>query len=262
LDPYVGNNDAGINSYGQGADWSDNYFSRDVTGDVTQQPLMHAYNVDVTQLGPKQGITKFRSQATGQMEVCTRTVKYHGWPIDFYMNTITGNVNSNYAEFGFPLSIEGGNFDSAMIQYTLGNNPAEILGLPDPTCISDTKLTPPTFTSYKPDFNSLPGVQSITGTVQKWTGSLNLTPGSPAWLATVVSFTNPVNALSFDAGFSGIAGSEDMLTVYFDTNVIGSLDERVVRPGLSHYVFNFLGASTNRSVYRHQIVNHTYKHSF
>jgi len=244
LDPYVGNDYAGVANYGDGTDWSDCYFSHDVTGDVTEQPLNHAYNVNVTQLGPKTGITKFRSQATGQMEVCTRTIKYHGWPIDFYMNTITGNnVDGDYAGFGFPLSKEGGGWSSGVPSYTPGNIPAQVLGTPDPSCVNDISITPPTWPNLIPDFVGFPTIQSDTGSNQKGTGSLGLTPGSPSWLSTVIASTNSLNTISFDAQFSGVTGSEDMLSVLWDGDSIGTVDERIVQPGLQHYSLKFANAA-------------------
>lgn len=245
LDPYVGNDNAGVTDYGSASDWSDSYFSYDVTGDVTEQPLNEAYNVNVTQLGPKRGMSKFRSQVTGQMEVCTKTIHYHGWSIDFYSNTITGNVSSDYDGFGFPLSKEGGTWDYATNHYVSGS--LTNLGTPDPSCVNDIQIDPPAWIDHVPDFTILPTIPSSTGSNQKWPGALMLTPGSPAWLATVVSNTNPVNSVSFDARFSGVTGSEDMLTVYWDTEVIGTIDERVVEPGLQHYSFKFQNATANSS---------------
>ncbi len=246
LDPYTGNDSSGLINYGNGSDWSDSYFSHDLTGDVTEQLLTHAYNVDVTQLGPKTGITKFRSQTTGQMEVCTRTIKYHGWPIDFYMNTITGNnVDGNYAGHGFPLSKEGGGWNSVIPGYTVGNIPAQVLGDPDPTCVNDIQVSPPSRPMVTPNFLGLPTFQSDTGSNQKGNGFLNLTPGSPSWVATVVTTTNLINTVSFDAWFSGISGSEDMLSIYWDDNITGTMDERVVQSGVQHYSLKFPNASAN-----------------
>lgn len=244
LDAYVGNDNAGVATYGNGNDWSDSYFSHDVTGDVTEQPLNHAYNVDVTQLGPKQGITKFRSQTTGQMELCTKTIKYHGWPIDFYMNTITGSgVNGDYAGFGFPLSKEGGGWSSGVPGYNAGNVPAQVLGTADPSCINDISISPPSYPNTTPDFTQLPTIESTTGTIQKWLQSLKLFSGSPAWIATVVSSTNPVNTVSFDTRFTSTNGAQGLLSVLWDDQVIGSIDERIAIT--NHYSFRFPNAVVN-----------------
>jgi probable HAF family extracellular repeat protein len=245
LDPYVGDDKAGVADYGSGDDWSDQYFSRDVTGDVTEQPLVNAYNVDVTQLGAKTGITKFRSQ-NGTMDTCTRTIRLHGSPIDFYMNTITGNnVDSDYAGFGFPLSKEGGGWNSGIPNYTRGNGTpghTELirrLGTADPSCVNDINITPPTWPNFIPNFTVLTTVSSTTGSNQKWDGAVDVTPGSPSWVATVIIATNAINTLSFDAQFSGVTNSEDMLTISWDADTIGTVDERVAPSGFRHYSLKF-----------------------
>src|SRR5439155_5235641 len=54
LDPYDGALLQYATVYGNGADWTDNYFSRDLDSGVwTQQPLLRAYNADVTTLDPQ-----------------------------------------------------------------------------------------------------------------------------------------------------------------------------------------------------------------
>ncbi len=252
IDPYVGNDYAGAANYGSGDDWSDCYFSHDVTGDVTEQPLVNAYNVNVTQLGPKQSIGKFRSQTTGQMEVCTRTIKYHDWPTDFYMNTITGNnVDGDYAGFGFPLSKEAGGWNPGVPDLTEGNGTAghsegvRVLGTADPTCDNDIPIIAPTWSNLIPDFTSWPMIQSDTGSNQKGNGFISLTPGSPSWVASVITTTNPLNTVSFDVKFSGVTNSEDMLTVIWDADTIGSVDERIIQSELQHYSLRFNNAVAN-----------------
>jgi len=256
LDAYVGKHYEEVEAYGQGADWSDSYFSRDAltvfgsirTGPFTESPLDHAYNIDVTSLDTNK-ITgaKFRSSATGEMEPCIRTYTSHGWPIDFYVNTITGTATSNYARFGFPLSKEGGNWEYALANYTPSNNPARILGTPDPTCITEIQVTPPTWPNWLTDFTTWLTIQSTNGSAEKGNGWVKLNPGSPVWLATFVSPTNPVNTVSFDAMFVSTNGSDSLLSVYWDTNVIGTVDELHVQPGFQRYSFSFPNAQQNNT---------------
>jgi len=260
LDAYVGKHYEKVGTYGTGTDWSDSYFSRDalttfgsiLTGPFTESPLDHAYNADVTWLDPSKIIgAKFRSSATGEMEPCIRTYTSHGWPIDFYSNTITGNTNSDYAGFGFQLSKEGGNWDYATNNYTPGNGTAgnpiltRVIGPPDPTCITEIKLTPPVWPNWLTDFTTWLTVESTNGYVQKGNGWTILNPGSPVWLATFVSPTNPVNTVSFDAMFIGTNGSDSLLSVYWETNVIGTVDELYVQPGFQHYSLSFPQATAN-----------------
>jgi formylglycine-generating enzyme required for sulfatase activity len=250
LDPFVGSDFAGVANYGNGADWADNYFTRDLLtgGDMwqlTETPLNHAYNVEVTPLDPsKIGSTKFNSSASGLMGPCYKTVSSHGWPIDFYQHSIT-NEPSDYDGFGFPLSEEGGNWSYALTHYTPGNTPAQLLGTPDPTCTTDIQVTPPSYINTVPDFTQLPTLQSDTGTIQKYIDHLNLLTGSPAWLATVVTSTNPVNLLSFDAEFTSSTAAQGLLTVLWDAATIGTVDERIISSGIQHYEFRFQNAPAN-----------------
>lgn len=93
------------------------------------------------------------------------------------------------------------------------------------------------------DFTQSPTIESDTGTIQKWFDSLKLFSGSPAWVATVVSSTNPVNSVSFDTQFTSTNGAQGLLSVYWDDQIIGSIDERVVTT--NHYSFRFPNAVAN-----------------
>src|SRR5439155_8203568 len=126
LDPFVGLTFDGVSKYGMGANWADHYFSHDLeTGgsiyQVTEKPLDRAYNVNVTQLNKVRDFGAFVSSGDGAIVPCYRAVTYHGWAVDFYSNTIRGNVSSQYEGFGFPLSEEGGNWSYALSHYTRGN---------------------------------------------------------------------------------------------------------------------------------------------
>jgi hypothetical protein len=67
----------------------------------------------------------------------------------------------------------------------------------------------------------------------------------PPWLAVGVSVTNALNFAQFDATFSDTNGAEGLLTVYWNTNQIGMVDERVAIPGLQTYRFALPGTVTN-----------------
>ena len=263
LDPFVGADFAGVITYGRGANWADQYFTRDNETKIdpfvslfqiapyTESSLLHAYNVDVTYLDPhKTTYLKFGSSPNGAQieETCSETQSTHSWPIAFYENTIQGNDISNYEGFGFPLSMEGGNFSSTS-GYGAGNGTAlnptvklKTLGTPEPVCKIIGQLSPPLYRNTIPDFTQWPTVHSMTGKIQAFPGYLNLVSGSPAWLATVVTSTNPVNFIAFDAQFSSGMGAQGVLAVLWDTSVIGTLDERVIVPGFQHYQFKFPNA--------------------
>jgi probable HAF family extracellular repeat protein len=233
LDAYVGNNYAGVQDFGSVADWSDSYYSYDwITGEVTSQALDHAYNVNVTLLDPhkSQGIPEYHSLPGGGLEStpCYKTLSSHGWPYEFYANTIAGTVTSDYAGFGFPLSKEGGNWDYAINHYVRGNNPAQVIGTPDPVCTYPIHPSQFQYQIKSVDFPQIPTIPSPTGTIEKWNSSLKLKSGSPVWLASVVSITSPVNTVTFNAQFVSTNDARGLLTVYWDAQIVGSMDEALI----------------------------------
>src|SRR6185295_18527330 len=50
-----------------------------------------------------------------------------------------------------------------------------------------------------------------------------------------------VNFVQFDAGFSGTNGAQALMTVYWNTNEIGLVDQRITSPGLNTYRFALPG---------------------
>jgi hypothetical protein len=64
---------------------------------------------------------------------------------------------------------------------------------------------------------------------------------TPAWLAVGVSVTNAVNFVQFDAGFTDTNAAQGLLTVYWNTNQIGMVDERVAPTNLQTYRFTLPG---------------------
>jgi len=62
-----------------------------------------------------------------------------------------------------------------------------------------------------------------------------------------LSVTNSVNFVSIDAEFLSATGAEGLLTVYWDTNTIGSIDERVIRSGIKSYSLGFPRTTDNSS---------------
>lgn len=266
LDPFVGTDFSGVITYGRGANWADQYFSRDEQTEIdpfvslfsiapyTESPVYHSYNVDVTPLDPhKTSYLKFASSPNGAQieETCNDTETTHGWPIAFYTNTIVGNVTSDYLGFGFPLSEEGGNW-SAALGYAAGNgtdlnpaSPTKMLGTPDSVCTVVGQLSPPSYPNITPDPARLPSVDSGTGTVEKWLQSLQLNTGSPVWTALFITSTNPVNFVSFNARFVDTNGAEGLLSVLWDTNTVGTVDERLTPSGFQHYSFTFQNAIPN-----------------
>lgn len=246
LDAYTGGALLLGGFYGQSADWADSYFTHDdeTLGGWfawTEEPLDYAYNVEVTWLDthkiPK---NKFCS---GKFEPCSRTVSSHGWPIDFYLGTITNGANSNYQGRGFSLSKEGGNWDYATNHYTTGNKPPYVLGTPDTPCSDcpENVTTIPWYVNPFSNLNDLPFLKSAMGTVEKNQTDCSFLSGSPAWLALGITVTNPTSFVSFDATFTSSNGSAGLFSVYWNTNTIGVIDERVALAGLQRYIFPLPG---------------------
>lgn len=251
LDPFVGLDYSGVSSYGNRADWAENYYSRDLdTGGenwpFTQGLFDYCYNIEVTWvddnkiLGPVYISTPLGTQR------CTQTVSSHGWPIQFYQNTIPPNTQLGSAGFGFPLSRAGGNWDYAISNYMVSPNALWVLGTPDdPQCNQLYTSTPPMI-GERVDFSNSPIEKSSTGEVKiHGIDSFSLITGSPVWLAAVINPTNSVNLVSFDAKFVNANGSEGLLSLYWDTNSIGSVDEPAIQLGFKRYAFMFPRAASN-----------------
>lgn len=268
LDPYVGSHYNGKSKYGSEANWAENYFAWDLdTFDglfgKTASRLDHAYNVDVAQLDPnKVPLGRYRSTPAG-VEECFEVVTSHDWPHDFYKNTIPpAAVEMDAQGFGFSLSKEGGGWDFALANYSEYASSTKVLGTPDAPCFLGHDLSTPTYPPWLMDFIQTPSVTSVSG-IEKTENGLVLSSGEqlpqqslriativmtsePVWIAVPVFLTNAANLVSFDAEFLGIGG-EGVLSAYWETNVIGSIDERVALPGLQHYVYSLPESSTNRS---------------
>src|SRR5208282_3651628 len=86
-------------------------------------------------------------------------------------------------------------------------------------------------------WSSLPLVKS--GGVQPLGGPVST--NVPAWLAVGVTVTNAVNFVRFDAAFTDTNSAQGLLTVYWNTNQIGMVDERVAATNLQTYRFELPG---------------------
>ena len=270
LDPYVGFTYGGRSRYGLVADWADNYFAFDIeTFDgvvgTTQGKLDHAYTAEVTWLDPnKVSFGTYRSAQTGTIEECYKTVSSHSWPVQFYMNTILPNTQQGSQGFGFPLSKEGGNWNFARANYSTYSDLIRVLGTLDTPCyvLNNTTLAS---MGLQINFSQTPSVTSETGSIQNsgnglritssgrlqkqsshGVGKTTATASEPAWIVASIIVTSTVNLVSFDAEFLGTNATK-LLTVYWGTNTVGSIDERVILPGLQHYTYSLPTAVSNSS---------------
>ena len=67
----------------------------------------------------------------------------------------------------------------------------------------------------------------------------------PAWFAVGVTVTSAVNFVQFDANFTSTNAAEGLLTVYWNTNQVGMVDERVASAGLQTYRFTLPSTVTS-----------------
>ncbi|MDO8590680.1 MAG: SUMF1/EgtB/PvdO family nonheme iron enzyme [bacterium] len=246
LDPYVGFRYGGREKYGLVANWADNYFAYDTEtfDDIvgkTQGSLDHTYNVDVTFLDTLwEKIQVTSSTSSGDVsQTCYQKATTHSWPYQFYTNTILPNVQFGAEGFGFPLSKEGGNWNFATNQYKVGKNTLKVLGSDELSCVPNPSANSLNM-ELPQDFSKLPNASIIInspGNVIINGIDFILKTASPAWLLATIPITNKVNLVSFEAQFTSATGSEGLLSVYWETNVIGSIDERVISKGLRQYTF-------------------------
>ena len=258
LDAYDGVIGEKAYEYGSGVDWADSYFVRDIWQQLggTGRLLPNAYNVDVTALhsqAASQQVTE------GFLSWCNTLESNHGWPNEFYSNSVAiaiASINaqsifegSYYAGFGFSLSDEVDGLQAVKSQYPPGNGlsygTVSALGI-NSGCIPPY-VAPPLYFGTIPGFLKASTIQSTTGTLSTSPGAAGVGTGSPVWLATVITDTNALNFVSFDAEFTSAAGADGLLTVYWDTNMIGEIDEVAVLPGLKHYNLSFPNTVPNTS---------------
>lgn len=247
LDPYIGSDFTGEATYGSGADWSDRYAAHgdieNLTTPLTDAPLYGAYNVDVTDLDPASQVQNwFSSKVNGVY--CALFQSSHGWAYQFYENSITNPAA--YDGFGFPLSIEAGGWPSAPEQYPVGNVTSVTNLGTSPSCAGSVGLNQPVL-KEQIDFSINPfAAKSLTGTITPSGGTVTLITGSPAWLSIVPTNTEPVDLLSFAANFtSSGAGAAGLLSVYWDSNLVGTVDETVVGEGVGQYSMRFPVTQSN-----------------
>ena len=216
---------------------------------LTEGALVNAYNVDVTQLDTQDRVVipEF-SSFSGVSDLCYKTESVHFWPVNFYSNTIAGVQTPAYQVFGISLSEESG---EAILQakrmYPPGNGNiyGDILslGTPDPECSAALEVSTPAYTGTKIPFTPSYSIKSPSGDVNILGNGLEMQTGSPVWIAGAVSNANTLNNLSFDCVFTSGAGARGLLSVVWDTNVIGLIDEFAVPSAGMHCVFSFVTAT-------------------
>jgi Immunoglobulin domain len=267
LDPFLGLDFRGLSWYGNNAAWSDDYFTPvDEFSVWTGLPLPKAYAVDVSWVGPHQS-ARYIGPNGGEVALSS-----HRYPIDFYMETIT-NIDANWCGtgYGFALSEEkeGVSWNNNQANDPVGSGPILLCSPPDANQnpysglagiesvvhgdlifvgdvaheVSDigASLVGDAGFVLNSIWSALPLVQS--GGIRPLGGPAS--PNVPAWLAVGVTITNAVNFVQFDAGFTDTNAAEGLLTVYWNTNQIGMVDERVAEANLQTYRLALPGMVTS-----------------
>ena len=244
LDPYVGGTHQYQGVYGQNANWADCYSVEDFTGGYTAGSLNNAYNVDVSWVDPAHQTVPW-----GLSQIAFST---HEYPHEFYLATVT-NTSSSWcgAGYGFNLSQEVFLAWNQWGNLLPGFNPvmlcsaANALKNPSPGLASTlVKLADANHAISSAGASLLNNTGFLLSSVSQaifpnGIHPMVLTPAtnSPAWLAVGVTVTNPVNFIQFDSGFTDTNAAQGLVTVYWDTNQIGMVDERVASTNVQTHQF-------------------------
>ena len=284
LDPFTGTRDGNRTFYGGNSNWSDNYFSfspdtwddKTFFGQRTYGPMAHSHNVDVTWLDPDLGeeieihaASQYSPNSTPATLLPASIFRYstHGWPIEFYQNTIppiAPDRPAAHGNYGFPLSKEaGGSANDA--SHPRPNSPIPKPGGPSGITEISTGTTPVTIDTTTA-FSTIPYARSQTGTIQvNATGFTAITSaplpspappeeantsnqppvaappppvGAPAWISIPVDVTGTVSFVTFNAEFTSQPGANGLLTVYWNDVEIGRIEEQVALSGMQSYTFD------------------------
>jgi len=250
LAPFLGALDEWQNVYGNDADWSDCYFTHDWTGGFAQGNLLYAYNVDVDWVDPNHFTLPY-----GSTQVAYAT---HDYSHDYYIATVT-NTDPTWCAvgFGFALSVENGG-QNKEVSYSTGNDydPQVICGPPGTIPAPNLPLVESELAIANADhalsafgaslvgntgflLNSISSITPLTksGSSQIHPLDVTVSTNAPAWLAVGVTVSNMVNFIQFDADFIDTNVAEGLLTVYWNTNQVGMVDERVSGTNLETYRF-------------------------
>ena len=259
LDPFLGADHRKLTKYGANADWSDNYFCIDqLTGSYTEGSLTHTYNVDASWLDPKKTPIYSSNSENGGSGSCV-ALSVHDWPHDFYSNSVVNALSACAASYGFGLSKEGGGWNNhaayqignsapipcqncvplpslAGVDPTRWNEVLNLPSLPDVTSLSGVELMGNYGINFASSSSQLPPQSNAkSGEIGPLENSVVSITNAPAWLSVGLTITNLVNFVQFDAAFTDTNSAQGLLTVYWDTNQIGTVDERVASPGLQTY---------------------------
>jgi hypothetical protein len=257
LDAYAPAGVIGVNTLGEHGDWVEHYVDHrrelgcsfgvvDLAGSVqsTNTTLDNAYNIDIT----------------GEDTALLRTGwGAHGWPKTWYDDTIP-NSTPSVRSWGFASSLEGGKIPSLELMqqaFPRGEResiPPDFIPPPSIDHIKEMTSNPTYWGTYVPSYSSPADVEfdetqliinsgetvqalqamSLSVTATETTGAM---PSDISWFYIKIDANELVNALSFDSEFTSLAGAESILDVYWEDQLIGSIDERYVFDGVQKYIY-------------------------
>ena len=250
LDTYTPGGKYGVDTLGEHGDWVEHYvdsrndFSFEfININLTNGTLDNAYNTDVT-----------------CADSDSDNVWAHAWPIDWYILTIPDLPPLDYISRGFTFSLEGGvipSLEEMQQNYPRGEreiyppdcepppskNPIKVLASVAIDWLNNTlNYSSPSdveFDETQVTINSGEAVQtlqtiSLNVTATEATGTM---PSDISWFSITIDANESVNALSFDSEFTSLAGAESILEVYWEDQLIGSIDERYVFDGIQEYIY-------------------------
>jgi hypothetical protein len=263
LDPYSGWFGGYKDVYGKNATWADNYFASDtivVRETITDRILGNAFNVDVTWHDPK-----VKPNPTyGLSSSMCKPVSSHGWPVSFYYSNVVGTAFTCDFPYGFELSKEAGGWDRTSDLKKGTKAPVLCSTCPEPVLAQDqlpglrngmlnlgTSQFGMSVDGANVDYAKLDlsVYRSIldplaVGKKSQSTAIAN----APAWFAVAVVVTNTINFVEFQAVFAQPRVGDGMLSVYWNTNRIGLVDEGIALPELESFRF-FLPATVSNGLY-------------
>lgn len=253
LDPYLGVAYQERTRYGSGADWSDSYYVRDFTGARTEVELPSAFNVDITGCHKDAIIVPklCGGYVCGYLPYLPSPLldlwKGHAWAHEFYNKTIIDPEFSS--EYGFARSKEGGGWEQRS-NYGPGNGISLSPETPMPL-----EPAPPVKNYTRFVIDDLPFAGSDNGDVLLTSTAVRLSNKErtihsasihsnhavenaippPVWASFGITVSNFVNFVSFDATFLSTTNAAGLVSVYWNTNQIGFIDERVAFAGVRSY---------------------------
>jgi hypothetical protein len=291
LDPYTGIDDGFRATYGMNSTFTDNYF--DVSADTwdvdvgelsgffsgspfgrTSGPLLHAHGVDVTALDSAVVPIPSWCSDTNNLKNASpcnyRPTSTHSWPHEFYFYTIPPSSLTGSAGYGFPLSKEGGGWDS---RPNTVNNVVVLGTVPPPSQAPDNRGSGGIF-----DFTTIPNAISPTGSVQTYPDrftaasgglaaqlaqsspghriararsdnirALQQSYGTPVWISVPVETQSNISFISCDITFTSQPGAAGLLTVYWNDQEIDTIDEQYATSGTRTYTFTVSSTFLNKN---------------